>query len=1265
MSKLEIRAYQRRRMWGGDFVGSVNCSMNPGSAVKFQFRGREWENCTNVHMLLRGGDRNVPDDYNPSAQAWNDSEWDGDSKQVDWRDKDWVTLAEKGMITWQSRKTRKPSNVQDPMTPGGIQFPKESQTYEEVQLEKSEMFSTEHNLTRPKGQKFPLRHDSENHHVGSIGAAVVEWKRLNDRKEAAVDGHQHLPSRPPSVGQPQYQREASVPHINLVEHGRQLAMKTDRQNQQSVLSSLTATVRTPPIFPSDLKAMSVREAERPRRKRKNSQGVQSGGQSTAAMKTRSTIPLGPKVLPVWQLAQILKEKQELEKKNLEVPPGNYRQSSMDTTAATTTRENNIHHQDARQTGIQVPAPLETFTAPVAECDNLQDQRERGKDQKRNNFLHDTYKQRVVLREKKSKDQVHESGLSVQNDFQLDNTHIPSREDNKPSTNEALGKPWNGVSEYVVSQEYNDTLPVSDDSNFNFNNYASSKQAPEKVQIADLNGASNSTPKKFFETSDRVSITLVRNSQAAPHIASDPPRRDPTPLELRQVERSQEKCANSESHPYSNLSENELDAERRAKQHQEIAGQSNLQALEREQKTQDNVQTRRQSDVFVQEPTHSQENFQRKAIRKLQEIEEQSKIPGNRNKRDFLHDFSQLDAFLQDFTISQQDTAREMWIAEKAKVDQKFSKFYGTITTPNKEVTNSPQVNDNVVKQPRQDKVDEENDVEEKSGEDRSLPQNNNSPASISRLSMGSELPHLLKKKRKAVLVANMLHDQDKKERFVQDFPLLQQNAARDSWIIVAKLADRRLEKLLDQIRICLVSEDVESYAEEVEYEREEHRQAQERVMRSVNRKFGEQLRKLERSSKNREEKQIREAQNQKELNDRKSFKEQNQDGDGVDLLNHTGRAEVTNNQQELISTTLQDQAMGDINDEANIEVQQKRKRHVQYFDHSPRTSAKKRKSGRDELAVESEQARNQRLRDLYYSGLIPSMGDVMGLEKADAAKLQVENKRDQDKRKGNAQYSDPMALGDQKPSNNHPQPENSGRQAWIDIDYEAHDKRTKTNRRKENRIPDSFHSSFQKQFPKLPNESKLEFRRGKLAAYIVSGEYKQHQSAGSGTRNSTLTNGQKQASSMNQSKLSNEVGTHAKKEEIRKPRLPRQAKNISAREEWLRKQDARKFEEQRQQVGNAGNAKKEGMVGKLVEGRMDIDERIPSNMTDIKRLEDYGSEKSAYMKTEGGSRSQSRGGLGTQQQLQSSNTALSAVVQQNDAVMAGSNAETAIDLTSD
>ncbi|TGO25065.1 hypothetical protein BPAE_0088g00170 [Botrytis paeoniae] len=1281
--KINPRAFNTvcNRRWGGDFVGSVNCSMNPGSAVKFQFRGREWENCTNVDMLLRGGDRNVPDDYNPSAQVWNDSEWDGDYKQVDWRDKDWVALAEKGMSTWQSRKTRRPSNVQHPMILGGIQFPEESQTYEEVELEKSEMFSTEHNLTRPKGQKLPPRHDSTNHHVGSIGAAVVEWRRLKDQKEAAVDGHQHLPSRPPSVGQPQYQRKASVLHINQVEHGRQLTMNTDHQNQQSVLSSLTATVRTPPIFPTGPNTMSVREAERPRRERKNSQGVQSGGQSTADMKMRSTIPFGPKVLPVWQLAQILKEKQEQEKKNLGTPPGNQQQSLMDPAATAATHEDNIHDQDASEARLEIPVSLETSSAPIAASESLQDQRERGKDQKRNNFLHDAYRQRVVLREKKSKDQVNESGLSAQDDFQHVNTHIPSREDSNPSTNKALGKPWNGVSEYVVSQEYNSTLPESDDRNFRFNNYIPSKQLPEKVQMADLNEASKSTPKDFYETSHQASITIVGTPRAAPHIFSDPARRgDLTPLELRQVERSQEKFANPEFHPYSNLSKIKLDAERRANQHQEIAEQSKSQALEREQKTQDDVQTRRQSDVFAQEPSHSQENFQRKAIRKLQEIEEQSKIPGNRNKRDFLHDFSQLDAFLQDFTIAQQDTAREMWMAEKDKVDKKFSKFYGTIATPNKGVANIPEVSDEVVRQPRQEKIDEENDVEEKSVEDRSLPQNKTSPANTFRLPPKSDLPYLLIEKRKTILMAKMLHGQDMKERFVQDVPFPQQNAARDSWIIVAKLVDRRLHKLLDQIRTCVVSEGVEHDAEDVEYNGEEHRKVQEKILRSVNRKFGEQLRKLERSAKTREEKRIREVEKQNKLSDRKSFKEQNQDGDGVDLLNHTGRAEVTNNQQEVISTSLVDQAMGDItdaDDEADIEVQQKRKRDVQYFSYSSRTSAKKRKSGEDELAVESEQTRNQRLRDLYYSGLIPSMEDVMGLENADAAKLQVENKRDQDKRKKNSQYSDPMTLKDERSSNNKPQIENSGRKTWIDIDYEAQNKRTKTNRREDSQIliPDTFHRSFQKQFPKMPNESKHDFRRRKLAAYIVSDEYKQRQSAGPGSRNSTLTNGQEQANSdedlseylpsgMNQSKLSNEVGTHAK-EEIRKPRLSRKAKNISAREEWLRKQDAKKLEEQRQKVGTTGNARKEGMVGKLVGGRIDVDDQIPSNVSDNQGLADYGSEKNAYMKTEGGSRSQSKGSFGTQQQIQSFNTNLSAVVQHNDAIMAGSNIERAIDLTSD
>ncbi|KAF7905112.1 uncharacterized protein EAF01_005633 [Botrytis porri] len=1252
-----------KRMWGGDFVGSVNCSMNPGSAVKFQFRGREWDNCTNVDMLLRGGDRNVPDEYDPSAQAWSDREWDGDNKQVDWRDKDWVTLAEKGMVTWQSRKIRKPTNVQDPMISGEIQSSEMSQTYEEVQLDKSEMFSTEHNLTRPKGQKLRPRHTSTNRHVGTIGDAVVEWRRLKDQKEAAVDGHQNS-----SVSQPQYQRKASVPQINQAEHGRQLTIDTNLKSQQNALSSSAATIQTPSIFPTGPKAMPVRKAERLRRGRKNRQEIQSGEQSAASTGMRSTIPLGPKLMPVWQKAQILKEKQELEKKNIGIPPGNYQQNSMGPAAATATHDKNIHDQDASQVTLQIPASLETSSALVAASESSQDQCERVNDQKRNKFSHNAYEQGVVLREKKSKDQVHESRLSVQDGFQHVSVQTPSREDNNSSTN-TLSKPWNGVPEYVVSQEYNNTLPESDDRNFRFNNYTPSKRPLEKVQMTDHNEASNSTPKDSYET-----LHQALRPQAAPHVVLDPAcRGDLTPLELRQVERSQAKSANPEFHPCSSLSKIEQDEP---------------QALEREQKTQDNVQTQRQFSVFTQEPDHSQQNFQRKAIRKLQEIEEQSKIPGNRNERDFLHDFSQLDAFLQDFTISQQDTAREMWMAEKAKVDRKYSKFYETIAAPGKAVTNSPQGSDKVVKQLRQKKVDEDNDFEEKSVEHGSLPRNEISPANTSRLSLKSELPHLLTRKRKTILLANMLHDQDMKERFVQDVPFQQQNVARDSWIIVAKLVDRRLQKLLDQIRTCVVAEGVENYSEDVEYNGEEHRQAQEKILKSVNRKFGEQLRKLERSAKTLEEKRVREAEKQKKLNHRKSFKEQNRDDDVSDLLNHNGRAEATSNQQELISTSLGDQTMGDILDvdeDADIKVQQKRKRDVQYLDHSPRMSAKKRKSGENKMAVESERARNQRLRTLYYSGLIPSMEYATGLEKADAAKLQVENKQDQDKRKDNSQYSEPITSKDEMSSNNKPQAQSSVRKSWIDIDFEAQDILTKTNRREHRQIliPETFHLSFQAQFPKLPNESEFEFRERKLAAFVVSDEYKQPRSAGSGTRNSTLTNGQEQADSdedlseylpseltrytlgMTQSNLSNEAGTHAEKEQTRKPRLTRQAKTISAREEWLRKQDARNFEGQRQQVGNTGNARVEGMVGMLVGGRIDVDDQISSNMSDNQGLAGYRSEKNAYRKMEGGSRSQSRGVFGTEQQFQSFNKNLSAVVQHNDAVMAGSNIETAIDLTSD
>lgn len=123
----------------------------------------------------------------------------------------------------------------------------------------------------------------------------------------------------------------------------------------------------------------------------------------------------------------------------------------------------------------------------------------------------------------------------------------------------------------------------------------------------------------------------------------------------------------------------------------------------------------------------------------------------------------------------------------------------------------------------------------------------------------------------------------------------------------------------------------------------------------------------------------------------------------------------------------------------------------------------------------------------------------------------------------------------------------------------------------------TFHRSYQKQFPKRPNESLLEFRERKLAAYIVSDEYKQRQSAGLGTKSSNVTNDLEQANSdeylseylpsgayisypiwlkknhaeltrytigMNQSSLSNQVGTHAMNEEMTNSRPPRQAKNM-------------------------------------------------------------------------------------------------------------------------
>ncbi|KAJ8060082.1 hypothetical protein OCU04_011692 [Sclerotinia nivalis] len=1224
------------RMWGGDFVGEVNCTLLPGSAARFELRDREWTNCTNVDMLLRGGDRFVPEDYVPIAQEWNDREWDGDSKLVDWRDKDWVTLAEQGKVT----------GGQNTAMEERTKFTERSQTHKDVQLVKDEMFSAEPNLTRQS--------NTTNHYVGNISDAVAKWRQLKDQRETAANG-QYMPPSPPSVGQPRYQRKASIPNIDQPRHIGHFTALTDREAQHNVASPSASAVSTSPVVPIGLRNMSLWEAAHLRREEGKKETSRLGGPSTANVPTPLPVPLGPRVMPVWELARILKEKQEKERKRLTAQLDNYLQSLMDLiTADTTSARGDEHSMDganqAANVGTRVPAPREVSLAPAHTIESSQDRRKRERDEKRNNFLQNTYNQRVAIRESNLNNQTQESAQSAEDSTQDVNVHIHAQQDNAPSTSAPLSTPWNGVPEFVVSQEYNNTLPESDDSNFN--NYSSIKQPTEEVEMA------------------------------VQHKLSDPGRKDfLTPRELSHISRYQTRLSDPKSDPYWNLSGNKLRAERRAiRKSQEIPEQSKI-PFEQEETTQSVLQAQIKPNILPQESSHLQERPERTALRKLQEIEEQSKIQGNRNKRDILNDPHQLNAFLQDFKVSQQEIVREMWMKEKDKVDEKHLKLYGKNVTAGGEVARSSQAGNRRVKHPDKYEDDEEDDFDSES-DTEALLRGRDGPSGTSEQSRPSRLPKFLKSKRENELMVGILSDQDRLETYLQNFTSGEQNIARESWFAVLHLADRRLKKVLGQISLFATNEGEENGIEDDEDKLwAERKNAQSRVRVKLARKFDQKIRALERTSKRREDQKTREEQKeqkQQTFNYGETLKEQVQAGEGGNLSNHTDHAGITNSQQKIISNPFEYQATEDAaasGDEADNEAQQKRKRDIQYSGLSPDMDAKKRKSGEDKLKVESQEARNKRTRDLYYAGLIPSM-DV---EKSDGAELQVENHEDQNKykrlRSGNI-HGLPTVNDEVSGGRGSFRREKLYR-AKIKALRKASGSRDVPDPESV-KIPYSFHASYVTKFPKTSKETKAKFRKRKFTAYVNSDEYRKKQSTSAGIIDSTMASMPKEASDdddltdvdsdMNMSMTASQGGMHSRKQnEANSGRQRRRhvRKNPSQKER-LAKREARELELQRQSMSNRGDGEEHQTEGKLVAETTEVRGPMKSNSSDDGELTDYKSDDEMNMKVENGSRSQSIdvGIFGSQPQVQSFIADMPAPAQHQDTVMEGNGPNTVVDLTS-
>lgn len=796
------------RKWGGDFVGDVDCPMLPGSAVRFEFRGREWNNCTNVEMLLRGGKRLVPEDYNPAARDWNDSEWDGDSKMVNWRDKDWVTLAEKGMSAWQRHYQGRGIHGQDTMVQQRSRFAERGPTYENVQLEKNEMLSAENNLTRPKGQRPLPQFTAVTRQTGSINDAVVKWRSAKDEREAAAKDQYMSPS-PPSVGQPRHQRKASLSGIHPARQARHFVEPTERKPQHTMSSTFAVDAS-----PTGQRVVPFFDRARQKEIKENDIG-RSGATSAANVPHSLSVPLGLKEVLVKKPAKVFIETGERERERLAASQDNYLQSSThpDSTVAAQFSDDEYSPQYSNPVasremganiGTGVSAPWEPSSVPIYATESSQARRQREQDEKRNNFLQNTYRQRVAAREKRLHDQTEEANQFAQDGTQDINMDLSAQQDDSVPTNIPLPTPWNGVPEFVLSHDYNNTLPESDDSNFNFNNYSPNEMPTGEIQEAALRQTLGSAPKIPFKAPRQSSssgpaskdplLAMHENSTTGPSgsmISSKPHRADS--IQERRLRLEPNTSQDSNRSEMSSFSEPEE--------------QLKYQSVKPKETAQDVLQAQSQQGAFSKQSSHFQERPERRAMRKLQEIEEQSKIQGNRNERDFLHDPNELVSFLQDFTRSEGEIAERMWMAAKSKVDEQYNRYHSTKSIGSGE-TSSSQANDRMVGYIGEINTsgnishsDEDIDDEDDSGSESDEVDFIRLPAAARK--RPSRLPRFLKSQRQNEVMINILDDQNKLKEFLSKLSTEKQNAARLCWSRERQGAESRAESLMKQINRCI------------------------------------------------------------------------------------------------------------------------------------------------------------------------------------------------------------------------------------------------------------------------------------------------------------------------------------------------------------------------------------------------------------------------------------------------------------------------------
>ncbi|KAB8303151.1 hypothetical protein EYC80_004600 [Monilinia laxa] len=1319
-------------MWGGDFVGDVNCMMLPGSAVRFEFRDREWRNCTNLNKLLRGDMRFLPDHYKQlmTAQVWLDSEWDGDSKLVDWRGTDWVTLAEKGLSIWRGEKQVQVLSDHHTVMRGRSRRHGDSQAHDNVQAERRERFSTQNYQHRPEGQMpLPLYKRTVNSYVGKIDDVIFNWRQTNNQRGAASDG-QYMPPSLSSARLPQFQRQSPI-----------LNNKFSTNAQATQKRQLKAFEEAK----SRAKAFAERKAQE-----------NGPSPSTFAVQTSPIVPNRPRMMPVWELARILKEKEEKEKKESELPSANYMQSLKDSVPYTITRagDDDQSLQYANQTanvGARVSVSQKVSSAPAHTNEISQIYRLREQDEERSNFLHNKYKQRLAMLNKRL-DESKEADQLVKDDTH----HTDMRTFPKQSNSEIIKAPsflpWNGVPAFVVPYEYNNTLPESDDRNFNLDNYSPTKQLTDEVNFVDSHDTTYSAPEYPLVVPLQAPSSVLKDWLTAPRHTTYSAHGGlfPTASMIRDVEKVEARLSNPGFDTIETLTETQRQAEKRVmKMIKEVENQSGFQPIGQEELMEDVVhiqsqtdallqessdlqisegkptqklqgtgvqskfqaikqedtvedvsvalQVQKKSDTLIQESGHLQEGPQGKAMRKLQKIEHESNIQGNKSIRDILHDRTQLDIFLQDFTPPQQEVVREIWMARKDKADEEYSKLFTTTAAVSWETSHRPQVN-NKIHHYLADTHDESGD---ETDEEQHHLQNGSvqSGDQYSKRQLRFVLLYL-----RCTSSMKILLDQHRMNTFQQSYPTENQKTAREIWLAEVPTVSSDLRKSQNRMSRFGIKPGEESKIVGDDHAEKNQRYTENYLMKKLTDKVQNMIRASTRSMRPKQKINYEELQKQMDLsnmiNNSKSGLQLHPSSSGNLPYYHTP-VEVRKDQQKIISTPPGDEGAEadtqDPNTKTEIEAQKDRKRDLRFLD------------SERELQIENEEARKKRMRDLYYSGLISSID----AENSGEEKLQLGNfDEERNNRESQIEHHSLLMVKHEESDEGELRAGNlNENQDFMDFDRKTNDKGFKKMRRKIRQerkgkkervaVPDSFHQAYSRILPKKPRETRANFINRKTHAYLNSPEYKKLTPSNVGTIGNRADMQKQVGNGGNFPGYGSEIdmsianGESSQRKNEANSGRQRRVRKKPCRKERLARRDAGELEAHRQPMSYVDDYGKQSIAGELVAKPHEVENQINSTMDvdteqkmmirtptanpieagyqmngtsdELEKLVGHESDKyvsmEMRMEMEIGGRPQSTGLIDSQKEVRSSVTASSAEAQHQNTAVEGSVRETVVDLT--